>query len=672
MPGLEGTKLGRYRLLRRLGRGGMSEVYLAYDDLMDREVAVKVVSSTHTDYIERFQREAAAIGRLHHDHILPAYDFGEQPPWHYLVMAYVPYCTLQDVLEKGPLSLEYAGELLQQIASGLQFAHDEGVIHRDIKPSNILLRDDHYVYLADFGLAKAIEDRGRVTQTGVLLGTPEYMAPELADGPATRSSDVYALGILLYQMVTGKLPFTGDTPLIVYLKQMREQPVQPSRVNPAIPHAIDAVIMRAMEKDPRRRYESPMALALAYRRALAESEAQPLAAGEQQEPEFGATAFDMPRGRVPHRNDAIPPAFNLPPQAAHSPVEPGMPAAPQYGEPGRPQGSPLHQQQGEPGRPQRSPLHQPDKLILPPSPRISPATPNRPAARGPAAAPPGRPPARPAPVYPRDPNRRRVPARRERRNSLLGISLLIGLLFILLTGLVLYIAANHTNGNRPATNQGTTTAGSASPASTPTTGATSNPTPSPTPDYAATATAVTGQTPLLTDSLGSDNGSWNNDGKACAFQNGSYHVLVNQTDFLQPCLNTKFMMSNGAIQIDLALLQGSDAGILYSQSVDQFYDFEITSQGKFFFRRHDANGGGNYVFLINPTGAPSIAPGTATNTLLMLVNNGNFSFFINGVFAGSTRDSNYHSGHIGFLAGTLSPVSSADASFSNLAVYPLS
>ncbi len=656
MPSLEGTKLGRYRLMRRLGRGGMSEVYLANDELMHREVAIKVVSSTHTDYIERFQREAEAIGRLHHDHILPAYDFGEQPPWHYLVMPYIPYCTLQDVLEKGPMSLEYAGELLQQIASGLQFAHDEGVIHRDIKPSNILLRDDHYVYLADFGLAKALDDRGKVTQTGVLLGTPEYMAPELADGPATKSSDVYALGILLYQMVTGKIPFTGESPLIIYLKQMREQPVQPSRVNPTIPHAIDVVIMRALEKDPRRRYESPMALAQAYMRALAEIEARPLP--PQYEMEQGATAFDVPRGPVPRRNDAMPPLVEPLASPVRPPVEPVMPVA--------------------------TP-HQPDKLFLPP---LSPATPDRPAApaapgRGDPRGRPGTPPVasgrgdprgRPGtpPAYPRDPRRQRVPARRENRNSLLGFSLLIGLLFILLVGLVFYIAASHTRGNQPANNQVTATTGSSATAvSTPSPRATSTPAPSPTPNFGATVTAVTGQTPLLTDSLSSDDGSWSNDGQACAFQNGTYHVLVNQTNFLQPCPNTKFSMSNGAISVNLALLQGSDAGIIYSQSSDQFYDFEITSQGKFFFRRHDANGGGNYVFLISPTSAPSIAAGSGNNTLLMLVNNGNFSFFINGVFAGSAKDSNYHTGQIGFVAGTLPPTSSADASFSNLTVYPL-
>lgn len=639
MPSLEGTSLGRYRLGQRLGRGGMSEVYLAHDDLMNREVAVKVVSSTHTDYIERFQREAEAIGRLQHDHILPAYDLGEQPPWHYLVMPYIAYGTLQDVLEEGPMSLEYAGELLQQIASGLQFAHDQGVIHRDIKPSNILLRDDHYAYLADFGLAKALDDPGKVTQTGVLLGTPEYMAPELADGPATRSSDVYALGILLYQMVTGKMPFTGDTPLIVYLKQMREQPIQPSRVSPGIPHAIDVVIMRALEKDPRRRYETPMALAEAYMRALRETQAQALPLDQSRTVGDSATIFDMPANPPPRRNDAVPPIPG--PPVAPTPVlpmEPIMPLA----------------------RPR-----QPEKLVLPPVPH-DPLTARRPAPPARIGAN-----ARQTPAYPRDGNRRRVPARREGRNSLLGLSVLIGLLFIILTGVVFYIVASRTNNNHVTNNTATTTAGSSpTAASTVSPRPTSNP--GPTPDFGATATAVTGQTPSLTDTLSSDStGSWDNDGQVCAFQNGTYHVLVNQANFLQPCANKKFTMNNGAIQVDLSLVRGSDAGIIYSQSSDQFYDFEITSQGTFFFRRHDTNGGGNYVSLISPTSTSAIAPGSATNTLLMIVNNGDFTFFINGVYVGRAKDSNYHTGQIGFVAGTLSPVSSADASFSNLAVYPL-
>ena len=246
----------------------MSEVYLAYDELMHRDIAIKVMSRSNLEYIERFQREVEAIGNLHHNHILPAFDYGQQNPWHYLVMPYIEHGSLSDLLDEGPLTLEHAGEMLAQIASALQCAHDHGILHRDIKPSNILLSDDHYAYLADFGLAKSMDGRDNVTHTGVLMGTPEYMAPELADGHASISSDLYALGILLYQMVTGQLPFTGDTPLAVYMRQMHEIPVPPSRLNPAITTDVDQVILRALDKDPRRRFQTPDDLAQAYLQAI--------------------------------------------------------------------------------------------------------------------------------------------------------------------------------------------------------------------------------------------------------------------------------------------------------------------------------------------------------------------------------------------------------------------
>ena len=268
MPGLAGIRIGHYRLREQLGRGGMSEIYLADDVRIDREVAVKIVSSRHADYIERFRREAEAITTLHHPHILPALDYGEHENWHYLVMPYIAHGTLREQLARGPLTLEDAGILLEQIASALNYAHEQGIIHRDIKPSNILMRDDHYAYLADFGLAKPLDGGSTVTQMGILLGTPEYMAPELAKGPATVSSDLYALGILLYQMVTGQLPFSGETPIACYLKQLQEFPTPPSHVNPAVPPAIEGVILRVLDKAPQRRYQTANELAQAYINAL--------------------------------------------------------------------------------------------------------------------------------------------------------------------------------------------------------------------------------------------------------------------------------------------------------------------------------------------------------------------------------------------------------------------
>jgi serine/threonine protein kinase len=268
MAGLEGTQLGHYYLLRPLGHGGMSDVYLAYDEDVEREIAVKVVTGNHADSVERFQREASAIDKLKHNHILPPFEYGVQESWHYLAMPYIEHGTLRDRLDKGPLTLEEAGEILMQIGSALQFAHDNGILHRDIKPSNILLSNDHYAYLADFGLAKELEGGREVTQTGILLGTPEYMAPELADGPATTSCDIYALGVLLYEMITGYVPFTADTPVATYWKHIRDEPLPPSHFNPAVPPAIDQVILCALQKDPRYRFQTPREMCEAYKRAL--------------------------------------------------------------------------------------------------------------------------------------------------------------------------------------------------------------------------------------------------------------------------------------------------------------------------------------------------------------------------------------------------------------------
>ncbi len=271
---LEGTTLSHYHLQRSLGRGGMSEVYLATDHRSQREVALKLVHSSHLEYSERFQREVKTISALAHRHILPALDYGQHGSWHYLVMPYLKQGTLRERLAKRPLTLEEADEVLEQVVDALQFAHDRGIIHRDIKPSNILLQDEHSVYLADFGLAKMLwaEGENEITQTGYVIGTPEYMAPELVEQSASTSSDIYALGILLYEMLTGRTPFKGSTPLATCWKQLREQPTCPSTLNPAIPRPVERVILRALEKDPQWRFPSARALLQAYKRSLRAAE----------------------------------------------------------------------------------------------------------------------------------------------------------------------------------------------------------------------------------------------------------------------------------------------------------------------------------------------------------------------------------------------------------------
>jgi serine/threonine protein kinase len=274
MQELQEPIAGRYRLQQRLRRGGMSDVYLAYDELMHRDVAIKLVGSDDADRIQRLHREVQAMSKLSHDHILPILDYGEHDSYHYLVMPYMKRGTLRERIAKGNLTVEEAGNILVQVASALQFAHDQGIIHRDIKPSNILLDDvdEQYVYLADFGLAKALEEGSDLTQTGYLIGTPEYMAPELVDRPESVSSDIYALGVLLYQMLTGRTPFTGGTPVAVYLKHLRELPVPPTHLNPAISYDVEQVILCALNKDPHRRFPGAEALAQAYETALKTSE----------------------------------------------------------------------------------------------------------------------------------------------------------------------------------------------------------------------------------------------------------------------------------------------------------------------------------------------------------------------------------------------------------------
>ncbi|HTI16017.1 MAG TPA: serine/threonine-protein kinase [Dictyobacter sp.] len=268
MQELVDITIGRYHIERGLARGGMSEVYLAHDEQTDSIVAMKMVRRSAGEYYERFLRETRVIKNLKHDHILPALEAGVYQQWAYLATPYMEGGTLTQHIAKGPLSLEEAGELLNQLASALQFAHDHGVLHRDIKSSNVLLRDDHYAYLTDFGLVKTMDDKYSLTRSGFLIGTPEYMAPELVDANATPLSDIYALGVLLYQMVTGVVPFRAANPVAVVMKHLRDVPPPPSSINPAISPDVERVILQTLEKDPQRRFRTARALANAYHQAV--------------------------------------------------------------------------------------------------------------------------------------------------------------------------------------------------------------------------------------------------------------------------------------------------------------------------------------------------------------------------------------------------------------------
>jgi serine/threonine protein kinase len=266
---IDNTIISHYRITQRFTRGGMAEIYLAEDIQTSQTVAVKVVQSSNADFFERFRREVKIIAEMKHEHILPALDYGEHGDWCYMVTPYVEYGTLSMLLARnGPLTPEDAGEILGQLASALEFAHEHGIVHRDIKPSNILMRDRHYAYLADFGLVKSAGAAHSLTQSGFLVGTPEYMAPELVEWPATVASDTYALGVVLYQMLTGRVPFRGDSPVSIVWKHLQQLPEPPSKFNAAIPYPIEQVILNSLEKDPRKRIQRPSDLYHAYQRAL--------------------------------------------------------------------------------------------------------------------------------------------------------------------------------------------------------------------------------------------------------------------------------------------------------------------------------------------------------------------------------------------------------------------
>lgn len=264
--------IGHYRAQQLLARGGMAKVYLARDIQTGKLVAMKLVHSSAVEYSERFCFETEILTKLSHKHILPVIDHGKCKSWRYLITPYISKGTLNQRLKKGPLSCEHAAELLDQLAQALQFAHEQGLVHRDIKASNILMKDEHFIYLADFGLAKHIDEAADSSNSEYILGTPEYMAPELAEEKATPLSDLYSLGILLYQMVTGNLPFYGNSAIDICIKHLREFPPLPSLFNVNLSEAVEDVILRALEKDPQRRFQTVQEFSQAYRQALEEDQ----------------------------------------------------------------------------------------------------------------------------------------------------------------------------------------------------------------------------------------------------------------------------------------------------------------------------------------------------------------------------------------------------------------
>ncbi|MFD0671809.1 Stk1 family PASTA domain-containing Ser/Thr kinase [Cohnella sp. GCM10027633] len=258
------TLSGRYELLARIGGGGMALVYKAKDLLLNRFVAVKVLRQQFThddDFVKRFRREAQAAASLSHPNIVSIYDVGQVEDTYYIVMEYIDGANLNEIIrDRAPLQVDEAIRIAAQICDALEHAHHNQIIHRDIKPHNILIGNNGRIKVTDFGIARAVTS-STITQTGSVVGSVHYFSPEHAKGVATgEKSDLYSLGIVIYQMLTGRLPFLGESPISVALKHLQEPFEEPRSVNPYIPQSVENIILKAMRKNPQERYQSAAAM----------------------------------------------------------------------------------------------------------------------------------------------------------------------------------------------------------------------------------------------------------------------------------------------------------------------------------------------------------------------------------------------------------------------------
>ena len=258
---LEGSVIGnRYKIIEKIGNGGMATVYKALDQILNRYVAVKVLRdefTTDEEFIKRFNAEAQSAARLTHPNIVSVYDVGQEYNVYYIVMELIQGKTLKEIIdEDGSLSWKWSVNIATQIASALEMAHRNHIVHRDIKPHNIMITEEGVAKVTDFGIAKAVSN-STITAFGTTLGSVHYFSPEHARGGYTDAkSDLYSLGVVMYEMVTGKVPFDADTPVSVALKHMQEEPVEPIKVKRDIPFAVNQIIMKALKKDPNERYQN--------------------------------------------------------------------------------------------------------------------------------------------------------------------------------------------------------------------------------------------------------------------------------------------------------------------------------------------------------------------------------------------------------------------------------
>jgi eukaryotic-like serine/threonine-protein kinase len=290
----------RYKLERKIGSGGMADVWLAEDTELDRKVAIKILHDRFAqdkEFVERFRREAQSAAGLQHPNVISIFDRGEFDDTFFIAMEYVQGPQLKELV-KGGMGIKDAVDFVRQILSAARFAHRKGIVHRDLKPQNVLIDDEGRARVADFGIARG--ESSDITGTGSVMGTAQYLSPEQAQGKETTPrSDIYSIGVILYEALTGRVPFQGDSAVAVALKQVSEAPRRPSTVNPEVPPALDAVVMRALAKDPEQRFKD----ADAFLKALDAAEKAPDRPRPEDTAAFAAVSPDGERTDVPEEEE---------------------------------------------------------------------------------------------------------------------------------------------------------------------------------------------------------------------------------------------------------------------------------------------------------------------------------------------------------------------------------
>jgi len=656
MVALEGKILDRYALRRLVGRGGMANVYEAQDLQSHQNVAVKVFKREDEELLRRFIREARLMASLHHEHLVPIIDSGESQldgdTRYYIVMPFLDGGTLRARIRRSPLSLTEACYALRTIAGALDYIHSQGIIHRDIKASNVLLDANGECYLTDFGIARITGDVTQLTSTGDVLGTVDYVAPELyeTDRRADARSDLYSLGVLLFEMVTGRLPFPAENQLVAVSMHMNKRPPSPRSIAPHISSQVERVIFKALEKKPEQRYASAAELVDAFCRAVS--------AGNK-------------NGLLEHSNTLKvgQPEVVAPVAGAEQALPALLPPAPAVNSTVR--SAPLAN--ATEGYQFIAPHYGLDTTI----------------ADAETLSPPSSEPASPRPPY------------RRRRFAIVLALLALILLSASIISIVIPRANNASRSNVTGATQGVATAPVVqSPTIHPT--ATPNLTATALAAQAATATAQAQQTAtaiagvtataeaqasatagvIQTATAGksayqdalnnaNDPANWDQNSQ-CVFTSNGYHVK--ESSSLHGCKEAAYTYRNAAITVDVRILSGQSGGLFFRINTDIFneyygYLFEIDSAG-----RYRISVSGNYsrgsTSLQGWTTASALKQGnTATNTLLVIAQDSNLMFYANGVFLVQLKDTTYNTpGLVAFLATSNGKIP-ADVVYSNLNVY---